>query len=79
MRSSHVDQSDVALEKSQPDEFLDRVATVDIDNYHGISPKIILVYLALCLQYFVQLYNVVGSSAFSCKITAAIGGESETV
>lgn len=79
MASSHLDEPKSSLEKGSRQEHLDRIATVDVDNYHGIDLKIVLVYLALCLQYFVQLYNVVGSGAFSRNIAAAIGGASETV
>lgn len=79
MASSHVEEPDPALEKGSHEANLDRVATVDVDNYHGIDLRVVLVYLALCLQYFVQLYNVVGSGAFSRNIAAAIGGASETV
>lgn len=80
MASTHIDRPESVQEKGfREEEHLDRTATVDVDNYHGIDLKIILVYLALCLQNFVQLYNVVGSGAFSRNVAAAIGGSTETV
>ena len=67
MTSAHMEEKPASsIEEGPKDEqHLDRIPTVEVDNYHGIHIKTILVYIALCLQYFVQLFNVVGSGAVS--------------
>jgi hypothetical protein len=37
----------VESEKEHTDQDLDRIATVNVDNYHGLNAKIVLVY-AVC-------------------------------
>ncbi|KAK5069235.1 hypothetical protein LTR64_008610 [Lithohypha guttulata] len=61
------------------DEGLARLETRYTDNYHGVHLKTVLVYIAVCLIYFVQLFNVVGSGAYARNIAAAIGGAGEAV
>jgi hypothetical protein len=80
----------VAEEERRSSEHLpiEPVHTGEEDNYHGMTLKILLVYLvscscslfmylltsqALCLQYFVQLFNVVGSGAVSISIVPFSG------
>lgn len=61
-------------------EHFEQPAVAEMDNYHGLTLSTILVYLvtfslddggylltlkALCLQYFAQMFNVVGSGAVS--------------
>lgn len=81
MTQTHMEEKPASSIEDGPkdEQYLDRIATVDIDNYHGIDLKTVLVYLALCILYFVQLFNVVGSGAYSRNIGDTIGGTSEEV
>ncbi|ETN42313.1 uncharacterized protein HMPREF1541_01467 [Cyphellophora europaea CBS 101466] len=60
-------------------EYVEDTTALEVDNYHGLTLRTTLVYVALCLQYFVQMFNVVGSGAFSRSIAASVGGSDKTV
>ncbi|PVH83866.1 MFS general substrate transporter [Cadophora sp. DSE1049] len=58
---------------------LDRTRTIDVDNYHGLNTKIILVYLASAFIVAAQVMNLVGAGTFARDIAAVVGGSSESV
>ncbi|KAK5954684.1 hypothetical protein OHC33_004408 [Knufia fluminis] len=81
MASTHTEEKSAStLEKNHHnDQQLERIDTVNVDNYHGIDLRTFLVYMALCLVSFAQLFNIVGSGAYSRSIAIAIGGADKTV
>ncbi|KAK5043481.1 hypothetical protein LTR84_011950 [Exophiala bonariae] len=58
---------------------LPRVATIDVDNYHGIKAKTLLVYLSVNLIAAAQILNLVGAAAYARDLAADLGGATETV
>lgn len=44
---------------------LTRIDTIDIENYHGLTAKTVLVYISLLFIAFAQLLNLVGAGAVS--------------
>jgi hypothetical protein len=53
-----IDESSVALDLTQIDP-------INLDNYHGLHAKTIIVYVSLLLIAFVQIFNLVGAGAVS--------------
>lgn len=52
MESSHKEQEVDVFSQSDVASALDRVDTVQIDNYHGLSLKVVLVYAVRAHQPF---------------------------
>jgi acyl-CoA synthetase (AMP-forming)/AMP-acid ligase II len=66
--SDYATEKDLAMHTSRTEKHaddLERSETVYDDNFHGLSLKAVLVYFAVCIAYFVQLFGVVSAGAVS--------------
>jgi MFS family permease len=52
---------------------------IESDNYEGLSISIVLVYLAMCIGNFCQLFQLVASGAYRIQLTATVGGASTSI
>ncbi|KAE9363866.1 MFS general substrate transporter [Stipitochalara longipes BDJ] len=76
------DKRELELVESENEQFsqdLDRIATVNVNNYHGLNAKIVLVYASINLIAFAQLLNLVGAAAYARDIAVVVGGSDKTV
>ncbi|KIW07205.1 uncharacterized protein PV09_02070 [Verruconis gallopava] len=79
MASTYPDEKKINnAQKREYSDDLERTQTVYDDNFHGLSLKTILVYLALCIAYFVQLFDIVCSGAYARTIAAAVGTSTDS-
>ncbi|OCT50237.1 siderophore iron transporter [Cladophialophora carrionii] len=58
---------------------IERIPTEEIENYHGLTVQVLLVYLSLWVLCFGQLMNLVGAGAFARDIAVTVGGSDQTV
>lgn len=52
---------------------------IESDNYEGLNLRIILVYLAMCIGNFCQLFQLVASGAYRIQLTATVGGSGASI
>ncbi|KAK5059701.1 hypothetical protein LTR84_009584 [Exophiala bonariae] len=57
---------------------LERIPTIEQNNYHGLTPKCIIVYLAVLFVGFAQMMVIVTSGLLTRSMVADIGGQSKS-
>jgi len=65
MASAHMEEKPASSLEKGPnnDQQLERIATVDVDNYHGIDLRTILVYVVRAI-----LCQSIGTALTSCRL-----------
>ncbi|KAK4936733.1 hypothetical protein LTR10_022457 [Elasticomyces elasticus] len=71
---------DVQLTNLKPESpEIERIPTVEIDNYHGINLNIISGYAAVCAMAFAMMQVIIGSGLLARSMAADIGGSTKSV
>lgn len=52
---------------------------IQTENYGGLNLSIIMVYLAMCVGNFCQLFQLVASGAYRFQLTATVGGAGASI